>query len=144
MLQTKLKFFTVFYSQTDGEIKVVNKSLENLLFTLVIKHTRGWDFKLATVKFAFNTVVNRTTEKSSHEIVYGFRPRQPINLILMSDHIRASNSVSSFVSHVHDLHKKVMNKTVQSNTNKLRANVRKRFKLLILVIMGMYEILVIM
>jgi len=48
----------------------------------------------------------------------------------MSDHIRASDSASSFGSHVHDLHKEVMDKIVQSNANyKLRANVRKRLKI---------------
>ena len=47
----------------------------------------------------------------------------------MSDHIRASDSTFSFVSHVRDLHKKVMDKIVQSNTNyKLRADIRKRLK----------------
>jgi len=45
----------------------------------------------------------------------------------MFDHIRASNSASSFASHVHDLHKEVMDKIVQNNAKyKLRADVRKR------------------
>jgi len=71
--------------------------------------------------------VNRITGKSPHEIVYGFRPRQPIDLIPKSDHIRTSDSASLFASHVHDLHKKVMDKIVQSNVNyKLRADVKKK------------------
>jgi len=80
--------------------------------------------------------VNRTTCKSPHEIVYGFKPRQPIDLIPISDHIITSDSASSFASHVHDLHKEVMDRIVQSNANyKLRADVRKRLKHLMLVIM---------
>jgi len=66
-------------------------------------------------------------EKSPHEIVYSFRLRQLIDLISIYDHIRASDSVLSFASHVHDLHKKVMNKIAPNY--KLRANVRKRFKI---------------
>jgi len=47
----------------------------------------------------------------------------------MFDYIKVSYSASSFASHVHDLHKKVMDKIVQSNTNyKLRADIRKRLK----------------
>ena len=47
----------------------------------------------------------------------------------MSDHIRASNFISLFASHVHDLYKKVIDKIVQSNTNyKLRVDIRKRLK----------------
>ena len=92
-------------------------------------NTGSWNFKLATAEFANNTYVNRITSKSPHEIVYDFRPKQPIDLIPMSDHIRASNFTSSFASHVHDLHKEVMDKIAQSNANyKLRADVRKRFK----------------
>ena len=73
--------------------------------------------------------MNITTKRSPHEIVYGFRPRQLIDLSLMSDHIRVSDSASSFASYVHDLYKEVRNKIAQSNINyKLRAGVRKRFK----------------
>ena len=59
-----------------------------------------------------------------------FRPRQPIGLTPISDYIRAPNSASSFVSHVHDLHKEVIDKIAQSNASyKLRAGVRKRLKI---------------
>ena len=48
----------------------------------------------------------------------------------MSDHIGTSDSASSFASHVHDLHKKVMNKIAQSNASyKLGADVRKKLKI---------------
>ena len=54
----------------------------------------------------------------------------------MFDHIRASDSASLFASHVHDLHKEVMDKVTQSNANyKLRVDVRKDLKHLMLVIM---------
>ena len=111
--------------------EVVNWSLGNLLHMLVGEHTKSWDLKLANAEFAYSTTMNRTTSKTSHEIVYGFKPRQPIDLIPMSDHIITSDS-----AHVHDLHKEVMDRIVQSNANyKLRADVRKRLKHLMLVIM---------
>ena len=75
MLDTKMKFSTAFHPQTDGQTEVVNRNLENLLRTLVGEHTGSWDLKLATVELTYNTTVNRTTCKSPHEIVYGFRPR---------------------------------------------------------------------
>ena len=78
-----------FSSQDYGQTEVINRSLGNLLRTLVGEHTGSWDLKLATAEFAYNKTVNRTTGKSPHEIVYGFRPRQHIDLIPMSDHIRA-------------------------------------------------------
>ena len=75
-----------------------------MLRTLVGEHTGSWDFKLATTEFAYNTAVNMTTGKSSLEIVYGFRPRQPINLISMSNYVIALDLASSFASRVHNLH----------------------------------------
>jgi len=92
MLDTKLKFFTIFQPQTD----VINRSLGNLLRTLVGEYIKSWVLKLVTVEFSYNTTANMTTSKSPHEIVYIFRPRQPIDLIPMSDDIRASTSASSF------------------------------------------------
>jgi len=56
--------------------------------------------------------------------------RQRIDLIPMFDHTRALYFASSFASHVHDLHKEVIDKIAQSNAKyKLRADVRKRLKI---------------
>jgi len=81
MLGTKLKFSTTFHPQTDGQTEVVNRSLGNLLRTLVGEHTGSWDLKLTTAEFAYNTAVNRTTCKSPHEIIYGCRPRHVGSII---------------------------------------------------------------
>jgi len=101
ILGMKLKFSTAFHPQTDGQTEVVNRSSGNLLRTLVGEHMGSWDLKLAIAEFAYNTM-NRTQTILLHEIVYGFRPRQPIDL--------TSDSALSFASHVHDLHKEVMDK----------------------------------
>ena len=50
---------------------------------------------MSIAEFAYNSSVKRTTGKSPHEIVYGFRPRQLIDLILMVDHYRVSESAFS-------------------------------------------------
>ena len=68
MLGAKLKFSTAFHPQTDGHIEVVNRSIGNLLRTLVDEHTGSWDLKLVTSEFAYNTAVNGTTCKSLYEI----------------------------------------------------------------------------
>ena len=109
MLGTKLKFSTAFHPQTDSQIEIVNRSLGNLLRTLVGEHIGSWDLKLSIAEF-----VNKTS-KSPHEIVYGFRPRQPIDLIPMVDQYRVSESASSFATHMQELHKVISDKIKQSN-----------------------------
>jgi len=96
MLGMKLKFYTAFQPQIDDQTEVVNRSLGNLLSTLIGEHIESWDLKLSIAEFAYNSLVNRTTGKSLHEIVYGFRHRQPTDLILMVDRYKVSESASFF------------------------------------------------
>ena len=72
---TELKFSSTFYPQTDGETKVVIRSLGNLLRCLVGDKPIGWNFILAQAKFAYNNYVNRSTRKTPFEIVTGMKPR---------------------------------------------------------------------
>ena len=105
--------------------------LGNLLRTLLGERQKNWDIKLFIAEFAYNTFVNMTTSRNSHEIVYGFRLRQTIELIPIADNYRASESTSAFAFHVHELHKEIIDRIAQSNANyKLRADVRKQIKTL--------------
>jgi len=57
------------------------------------------------VEFTYNSSVNRTTSLNLYEIVTGFKPRQPIDLVhIAHHHSRISNSASAFASHIRALH----------------------------------------
>ena len=63
---------------------------------------------LTTVEFAYNSFVNKIIGMSPFEVVNGYQPRQPIELIPMAPHhTRMSESVASFASHIHDLYKEI-------------------------------------
>ena len=129
MLGTKLKFSTAFHSQTDGQMEVVYRSLGNILRIIVGEHLGSWDLKLSIAKCVDNTSVNKTTGRSPYEIVYVFRPKQPIDLILVADHYRESESISTLASDVHELHKEISDMIAHNNANyKLWADVRKKLK----------------
>ena len=89
---TKLQYSSAFHPQTDGQTEVVNQNLGNLLLTLVGEYLRDWDLKLSTAEFAYNNSINRTIGMSPSEVVYRFKPRQPIDLIHMSQYARTSES----------------------------------------------------
>jgi len=64
-------------------------------------------------------------ENPRDEITDGLWLRQPTNLILMADHYRVSDFVSSVASHVHEFHKQISDKIALNNANNvLRADVR--------------------
>ena len=90
-----MKFSTVFHPQSDGQTEVVNRSLGNLLRCLVGDHQGTWDLILPHAQFAYNNSVNRSTGLNPHKIVYGHKPRAPIDLIPMSPLQRTSESAET-------------------------------------------------
>ena len=80
-LGTKLLFSTTCHPQTDGQTEVVNRTLSTLLRAVLKKNIKMWEECLPHVEFAYNRSQHSTTKKSPFEIVYGFVPRAPIDLL---------------------------------------------------------------
>ena len=93
---TLLKFSTAYHPQTNGQTEVVNKSLGNLLRCLVGDSPGNGDLIFLQAEFAYNNSVNRSTGKSPFEIVHGYKPRKPSDLIPLPQHARVSVSAESF------------------------------------------------
>jgi hypothetical protein len=80
ILGTTFSLSLGYHPQTDGQTEVVNRSLGNLLKSLVIEHNNQWDQILPQVEFAYNDSPNRSTSKSPFQIVYGMHPRLILEL----------------------------------------------------------------
>jgi hypothetical protein len=74
-LGTKLSFSSTYHPQTDGQTKVVNQSLGDLLRSSVTEHHSQWDQILSQAEFSYNDSVNKSTGKSPFQIVYEMKPR---------------------------------------------------------------------
>lgn len=123
IMGTKLKFSSAYHPQADGQTKVVNKSLGNLLRCHVGERVRLWDSILPTDEFAFNSSVNRSIGMSPFEVVLGYKPRMQVNLIPISSIHRPSASADSFASHIHAMHEEIRKKiNMHSESYKLAAN----------------------
>nr|KYP35358.1 Transposon Ty3-I Gag-Pol polyprotein [Cajanus cajan] len=80
-LGTKLVYSTTCHPQTDGQTEVVNRSLSTLLRVILKGNKKTWDECLPHIEFAYNRVVHKTTNLSPFEVVYGFNPLTPLDLI---------------------------------------------------------------
>nr|KYP73909.1 Transposon Ty3-I Gag-Pol polyprotein [Cajanus cajan] len=80
-LETQLLFSTAYHPQTDGQTKVVNRSLSTMLRVVLKGNHKSWDEYLPHIEFAYNSVVHKTTNISPFEAVYGFNPLTPMDLI---------------------------------------------------------------
>jgi hypothetical protein len=54
MIGTNLSFILSYHPQTDGQTEVENRSLRNLLRSLVTEQGRQWDQILAQAEFSFS------------------------------------------------------------------------------------------
>ncbi|KAG8096288.1 hypothetical protein GUJ93_ZPchr0013g35274 [Zizania palustris] len=80
-LGTKLLFSITCHPQTDGQTEVVNRTLGTMLRAVLKKNLKMWEECLPHVEFAYNQEVHSTTKVSPFQVVYGFNPCAPIDLL---------------------------------------------------------------
>uniref|UniRef100_A0A2N9H7E8 RNA-directed DNA polymerase n=1 Tax=Fagus sylvatica TaxID=28930 RepID=A0A2N9H7E8_FAGSY len=107
-LGTKLLFSTTCHPQTDGQTEVVNRTLTQLLRTVVHKNLKTWEDCLPFIEFAYNRAMHSTTSYSPFEIVYGFNPLTPLDLMPLPIDGRSSLDGQKKAELVKSLHERVM------------------------------------
>jgi DNA-binding transcriptional ArsR family regulator len=104
---TALNFSSTSHPQTDGQTEVVNRTLANLLRCIAGDKKKQWDLALAQVEFAYNNMVNRSTEKASFEIVHGWALRLAVDLANLPKLPGASIAVEHLAERVKSTHEEV-------------------------------------
>ena len=128
-LGTKLLFSTTCHPQIDRQIEVVNRTLSTLLHTIIQKNLKNWDDCLPFIEFAYNWSVHSTTNFSPFEIVYGFNPLTPLDLLPMLVNERTSLDGQKKAEMVKKLHESVWqhienkNEQYETKVNKGRRQV---------------------
>jgi hypothetical protein len=82
-LGTKLLFSTTCHPQTDGQTEVVNHTLSTMLRAVLKTNLKLWEECLPHIECAYNRTVHFTTNVSLFQVVYGFNPRAPIDLLTL-------------------------------------------------------------
>jgi hypothetical protein len=126
-LGTNLMFSSSYHPQMDGQTKVVNRSLGDLLRSLVTEHHSSWDSILPQEEFAYNDSVNRSIGKSPFQIVYGRQPRG-VSELRVSEQTDTSNaSAGEFAEVMKEIHTRVKERLLKSSQEyKRRADQHRR------------------
>ncbi|KAL4296734.1 hypothetical protein GQ457_12G000020 [Hibiscus cannabinus] len=104
---TKLMFSTTCHPQTDGQTEVVNRVLSTLLRSIIKKNIKTWEDCLPHVEFAYNHVVHSATKMSPFEVVYGFNPITPLDLLPLPQEQVISKDGKARADYVKRLHQQV-------------------------------------
>jgi hypothetical protein len=105
----------------------VNKSLGDLLRSLVTEHHSHWDNILPQAEFAYNDSLNRSTGQSPFQIVYGMQPRGVSELRDSEQTVTRSASAENFVEAMKELHNQVREQLQNSSQEyKRRVDQHKR------------------
>ena len=75
LMGSKLLMSTAFHPQTDGITERANRSIAQILRSVVSNDQKDWSSKCPLVEFAINSSVNTTTGYAPFELNYGYMPR---------------------------------------------------------------------
>lgn len=101
MSNTILDFSSAYYLQTNGQTEVVNRSLGDLLRSLLGDHLNSWDKKLFKVEFAYNRSINRSICFSPFFIVYGANSCAWLDLALVPDLKRVNIKAKDLITYIY-------------------------------------------
>ncbi|XP_073139089.1 uncharacterized protein [Henckelia pumila] len=90
----------------EEKTEVVNRTLGTLLCSFIKRNLKNWEDCLPFIEFAYNRSVHSTTNYSPFEIVYGFNPLTPLDLLSLPMSERVNMDGKTKAEFVRNLHEK--------------------------------------
>ncbi|KAA3471070.1 Transposon Ty3-I Gag-Pol polyprotein [Gossypium australe] len=114
----------VFYNvppQMDGQTEVVNRAI-------IKKNLKTWEECLPHIKFAYNRPVHSATKHSPSEVVYGFNPLTPLDLVpLLSNqlvHVDGKRK-ADFVKQLHQRVKENIERRIEQYAHRVNKGLKQ-------------------
>nr|GEV72762.1 hypothetical protein [Tanacetum cinerariifolium] len=105
----KLQFSSSHHLQTNGQTKVTNRSLDNLLRCLVGDNKNQWDLALPQAEFAYKRSTHSSMGRNPFLVVYGRNPFTPLDLAPLSRVETFSAEGNDRVEQIKSLHEQRIN-----------------------------------
>ncbi|XP_035836015.1 uncharacterized protein LOC118485763 [Helianthus annuus] len=126
-LGSSLNFSSAHHPQSDGQTEVTNRSLGNLLRSLVGSNPKQWDLVLAQAEFAYNRSSHRSTGMSPFLVVYCRNPFTPLDLAPSPTVEHYSVEGDERANQIKSIHEQVRNAIVNHNlVYQRRANEKRK------------------
>ena len=109
-------FSTTCHPQTDGQTEVVNRTLSTMLRAVLKTNLKMWEECLPHIEFAYNRSLHSTTKMCPFEVVYGFVPRAPIDLLPLPSSVQNNLNATQRAELIIKLHE-----TTKSNIERMNA-----------------------
>jgi hypothetical protein len=80
-MDTKLKIYTTFHPQTNGQTKVVNKMLVHLLRGYNQNHPKTCKENVIYIQHSYNRAIHISTNNSPLETYFGYLTPSPLDVV---------------------------------------------------------------
>ena len=96
----QLAMSSVYHLQSNGQIEVVNKSLEHYLRSFSADNPTEWAKQLYLAEFWFNTNYHTAPKMTPYEAQYGFSPPRLFDYVLGTTSVTAVDSILNSKQHI--------------------------------------------
>lgn len=81
LVDTRLALSTSKHPQTDGQTEAMNQQLETMLRAYVQQDKKSWSQWLNMLQLAYNNTVHSSHQQTPSFLLFGYRPRTPIDAL---------------------------------------------------------------
>ena len=118
-------FSSAYHRQTNGQSEVTNRTHSTLICMFIKRNIKEWEECLPIAEYAYNRARHSTTGKSPFEVVYGFNPLSPLDILPLPLQERTNMDASARVNFLKKMHEDTRNtieRQVQRLATKLNVN----------------------